>query len=155
MEVLAGVSPMPPAKTAQELLSKIAIAEEIKPDVVSIRTQGIEGILLGVSFEVSYRVKVPRWATVRVQVGAGNITVTGINGRLVANATSGVIKGENLAGGVETRVVNGETDVDLAGLGTDPVSLRSTNGSIRLRLPSSAMPTLRHRPSTAPCRSPT
>jgi DUF4097 and DUF4098 domain-containing protein YvlB len=33
--------------------------------------------------------------------------------------------------------VNGETVLDLASVGTDPVSLRGTNGSIKLTLPAS------------------
>ena len=125
-------------KTAQDLLPRIGITEDIKPELVSVRTQGIQGILVGVSFEVTYHVKMPLSASVRVQTGSGDITVTGISGRLVASTGSGDIKGENLSGGVETRTVNGGTLVDLALLGTDPVSLRATNGSVRLALPAAS-----------------
>lgn len=124
-------------KTAKDLLPRIIITEDIKPELVDVRTKGIEGLLLGVSFEVTYYVKVPRWASVRVQTVNGDITVKGIGGRLVATTSSGDIKAERLSGGAETRAVNGQTAIDLAALGADPVSLRSTNGSIRLSLPAS------------------
>jgi hypothetical protein len=125
-------------KTAQDLLPRIGITEEIKPELVSVRTEGIEGILLGVSFEVTYHVKIPEWASVRVQTGTGEITVTGISGRLVANTGSGDIKAARLSGGVETRTSNGGIVVDLARLGTDPVTLRTVNGSVQLTLPASS-----------------
>src|SRR5688572_7561029 len=37
---------------ARELVSRIEIREEILPDRVSIRTEGISGILIGVSYQV-------------------------------------------------------------------------------------------------------
>ncbi len=125
-------------KTAGNLLSRIAIVEDVTPDRVSIRTDGIPGILVGVGYDVTYHVKAPSWATVRLQTGAGNITVTGISGRLVASTTSGTITARNIGGGVETRANNGNTDIELTSLGTDPIIIRTTNGSVGLTLPSTA-----------------
>jgi len=122
-------------KTAADVLPKIRIAEDIKPDLVTIRTEGVEGLLLGVSFDVTYRVRVPSGAGVRVQTSNGDITVTGISGRLVANSGNGNIKGEKLSGGVEARTTNGVTVVDLIALGVDPILMRATNGNLELALP--------------------
>jgi hypothetical protein len=123
------------AKTAGDVLPRIRITEDIKPDLVSIRTEGIEGLLVGVSFDVTYRVRVPAGAGVRVQTSNGDITVTGVSGRLVANSANGNIKGEKLGGGVETRTNNGLTAVDLNALGVDPIVMRGTNGNLELVLP--------------------
>jgi hypothetical protein len=125
-------------KTARELLPRIAIAEDVKPDLVSVRTEGIEGILVGVSFEVVYHVKVPRWANVRLQTSNGDLSVIDVTGRVVANTGSGDIKADNLGGGLETRTVNGSTTVDLRSIGVDPVSIRATNGAVRLTLPAAS-----------------
>lgn len=122
-------------KIARDLLPRIAMAEDVKPDLVSVRTGDIEGILLGVGFEVVYHVKVPHWANVRAQTNTGDVTVIDVSGRVVANTTAGSVKGENLSGGVEARTVSGNTTVDLAAVGVDPVSLRSTNGVVALTLP--------------------
>ena len=125
-------------QTAKDLLPRIAIEEVIKPDAVSVQTKGIEGILLGVSFDVTYHVTVPAWANVRTQTVNGDVTVDGIEGRLVANTTNGKVSGKNLAGGVEARTTNGDTVIDVANIREDPIVLRATNGSIKLSLPSTA-----------------
>lgn len=125
-------------KTAAQLLPRISITEDILPNRVSVRTAGIEGILVGVSFDVTYHVKVPPWAILRAQTSSGDTTARGISGRVVASTTNGSITGRTLGGGVETRAVNGDTTVDFTSLGGDPVALRGTNGSVTVALPSSA-----------------
>src|SRR5689334_4950299 len=47
-------------EAARELLPRIVIKEEATPDRVSLATEKMSGILLGVSFEVRYHVKAPK-----------------------------------------------------------------------------------------------
>lgn len=107
-------------KTATDLLPKVEIAEDVTPGRVSIRTKGVEGILVGVTWEITYRVRVPFGTTVRVQ------------------ATNGDVKAESLGGGVEIRSVNGKVTADLKAIGVDPISLRTTNGGVTLTIPAAA-----------------
>jgi hypothetical protein len=125
-------------KGARDLLPRVEIAENVTPNRVSIETKGIAGILVGVSFEVTYHVKVPASAVVRAQATNGNVTAHGLKGRFVATSISGNVKAERMRGGVEARTNNGTVTVDLDAVGVDPVMLRATNGSLNLTIPESA-----------------
>jgi Putative adhesin len=125
-------------KGAGDLLPRIVITEHIKPDHVSVQTEGIPGILVGVTFEVTYHVKAPAWAVVRAQTTSGNVTVQGFTGRIVATAIGGNVTGEHLRGGVEARTNNGNIAIDLDAVGGDPVALRTTNGTLTLAMPESS-----------------
>lgn len=127
---------------ARELLPRIVIDEESSPDRVSLVTEGIEGMLIGAAYEVRYRVKVPRDASLRIRVTNGNLDVQGINGAVTLTSTNGSLSAEGLGGGVEARSVNGKVSVGLTAVGDDPVDVRSTNGGIELTLPAGASATL-------------
>ena len=127
---------------ARELLPRISIKEDIRPDRVALETERLSGILIGVSVEVRYQVRVPKTALVRVRTTNGAITVIALSGRVVASTTNGVITGTDLRGDVEARATNGRVAIDLASLGSDLVDLRTTNGSVQLTLPDTAKATL-------------
>ena len=44
---------------ARELLPRIVIKEDIKPDRVSLETERMSGIMIGAAFEVRYHVRAP------------------------------------------------------------------------------------------------
>lgn len=123
---------------ARELLPRIGIKEDIKPNRVSIETERISGIVIGVSYLVNYHVRVPRWAVVRARTTNGDVAVEGVTGRVVANTTNGAISGRELSGGVEARATNGQVTVELRAVGEDPIDVRTTNGHVRLTLPGDA-----------------
>jgi hypothetical protein len=123
---------------ARELLPRINIKEDIKPDRVAIETERLSGILIGVSIEVKYRVRVPTMAIVRSRTTNGEITASTLAGRLVATTTNGAITGRDLNGGVEARAVNGPVTIDIRALGSELIELRTVNGSLTLTLPASA-----------------
>ena len=68
---------------ARELLPRIVIKEEKKPDLVSLETQRMSGIMFGAAFEVRYHVRAPKSAV---------INVTNTNGQVIDR------KGETIAG---------------------------------------------------------
>ncbi len=123
---------------ARELLPRITIKETVRPDLVSIETERVGGVLIGASYTVDYHVRVPARALVRARTANGPIEVQSMAGRLVLNTVNGSITGRHLLGGVEARTVNGRIDISLMSVGMDPVDLRTTNGSIRLALPLSS-----------------
>ena len=123
---------------AKEMLPRITIKEDIRPDRVSIEAERIQGLLIGVAVDVHYRVRAPRTAVVRLRATNGAVTVSGIAGRVVASTTNGNVTAGDLSGGVEARATNGRVEVALASLGADPVDLRTTNGQVRLSMPATS-----------------
>lgn len=123
---------------AQELLPRITIKEDVKPDRVSIETERMSGIMVGASFEVRYHVRAPKNAAVDLTNTNGAVLVSGSSGRVSAKTTNGSVTTKNLTGAVEARTTNGSVNVDVASVGSGKIALRTTNGSVTLRLPDDA-----------------
>ena len=124
--------------TARDILAGLIIADEPLPRTFTVRTEGVEGVLIGASWEVHVRAKVPKALGVRLRTSNGNITVRDIAGPVFAEARNGEVLGEGLSGGVDGRTLNGRLRVVLSGLGEEPVNLRATNGRVDLVLPDDA-----------------
>jgi len=123
---------------ARQVLPRITIKETIRPDFVSIETERVPGVMIGASYSVEYRVKVPRGSLLRARSGNGSIDVGSVTGRVVLNSANGSIIGRDLGGGVDARAINGQVQIEVRAIGDDPIDLRTTNGSIRLTLPPDA-----------------
>ncbi len=127
---------------ARDLLPRIPIEEHAAPDFVSIETKRITGFLIGASFEVRYHVNVPRTATIRATTVNGGVTVTAMDGRVVAQTTNGGVVATQIKGGIEARTVNGGIRVQLASLGSDRIELTTINGGVRVALPETSKATV-------------
>jgi hypothetical protein len=127
---------------ANELLPRIVIKEDAKPDRVSIETERMSGIMIGAGFEVRYHVRAPKNALVNVTNTNGLVSVKGLAGKVVAHTTNGGVKGSGLSGGVDARTTNGGVTIDMASLGADPILLETTNGGVSLALPEKAKATV-------------
>jgi DUF4097 and DUF4098 domain-containing protein YvlB len=125
-------------EAARELLPRIAINEDVKPDRVSIETGRIGGIMIGAGVEVRYHVRAPKSVHVNVSNTNGLITLKSLTGRVTAHTTNGGIRGNGLSGGVEATTTNGGVDVDFASIGADRISLSTTNGGVTIDLPDDA-----------------
>jgi RNase P/RNase MRP subunit p29 len=123
---------------ARELLPRITIKEDVKPDRIAIETERLSGFMVGASVEVRYHVRAPKTAVVRATNTNGAVTVTGFSGKVVAETTNGAVAAHDLSGGVEARTTNGSVNVDLASVGPDSIDLRTTNGGLVLTLPGTA-----------------
>ena len=86
----------------------------------------------------AFEVEVPRDARLSIDVTNGGIVVDGVRGAVDARTTNGGLVFMDLAGDVRGRAVNGGVIVDLSGNRWDGVGMdvRTTNGGVRLRLPS-------------------
>jgi hypothetical protein len=123
---------------AQELLPRITIKDDVKPDRVFIETERMGGIMIGASVEVRYHVRAPKNAVVNLTNTNGSILVSGSAGAVTARTSNGSVTTKNLTGPVDVRTTNGSVNVDVASLGSGKVALRTTNGSVTLRLPEDA-----------------
>ncbi len=125
-------------EAARELLPRISIKEDIKPDRVSIETERIAGIMIGAGFEVQYSVKAPKGAVVNATSTNGVVTLTGLTGAVTARTTNGKVTAKDVSGGVQAHTTNGAVDVELASVGPDRIVLGTTNGGVTLTLPETA-----------------
>jgi ribosomal protein S11 len=123
---------------AQELLPRIEIKEDIRPDRVSVETARMSGIMFGASFEVRYHVRAPKSAVIDASNTNGLVVVSDISGKVRAHTTNGGVTGKGLSGGVDAAATNGRVNVELAAVGPDRITLRTTNGGVSLTVPESA-----------------
>ena len=127
---------------ARELLPRIVIKEDAKPDRITLETERMNGIMIGAGFEVRYHVRAPRNAFVNVTNTNGAVTVNALAGKVSAHTTNGAVKGTSLSGGVDADTTNGSVSIDMASVGSDKISLETTNGSVTLMLPEKAKATV-------------
>src|SRR5207244_11198255 len=106
---------------ARDLLPRIVIREEIRPDRVSVESERISGIMIGASYEVRYHVRVPKGAIVRATTTNGRILLTGLDGQAVAESTNGGVTAKDLTGPISAETTNGAVNVELAAIGRDKV----------------------------------
>ena len=91
------------------------------------------------SCSVDYVVTVPRATDVAVDIGSGDIVLTGSLGAVTLKSGSGDIETANLAAEqVTAEAGSGDIDVELATLAS-PVSVRTGSGDVSVRLPQDAV----------------
>jgi putative adhesin len=128
-------------EAAKDALNRIEIQESASPDSVRIETklQRAPGSFFGgMNQEVHYRVKVPAALEVRVTTVNGGIELTGLKGRITAEATNGGVKARDVSGPIDASTTNGGVEVELARVTDSGARLGCTNGGIKLTLPSDA-----------------
>src|SRR5471030_1694437 len=117
-------------ESAREMLPRLKITEDVKPDRVSVETERMGGIMIGAGFEVRYHVKAPKDAVINVVNTNGVIALTKLSGKVSAHTTNGMVTGKMMTGGVEAYTTNGGVNVDMASVGTQRISLHTTNGGV-------------------------
>jgi hypothetical protein len=123
---------------ARELLPRIVIKEDSKLDRVSLETERMSGLMIGVAYEVRYHVRAPKTATINVTNTNGAVVLTSLSGKVMARTTNGGVTGRKLTGGLDARSTNGGVSIDMAAVGPDRISLHTTNGGVTLALPDTA-----------------
>jgi hypothetical protein len=122
-------------EAAKEVVPRITIHEEISPNKIALRTEGLSGIVIGIETRVNYHVRAPRKTRLRVRSVGGPLTVKGFEGRTILSSVNGGVTAEALKGGVEARSTNGDAKIGLAAFGDDLVDIRVTNGGLHLDVP--------------------
>jgi hypothetical protein len=125
---------------ARQALEQIEILETTSPSSIRIETKIPRGGTMfgGGSQQVHYIVKVPASADVKFTTVNGGIEISGLKGRIAAEATNGGIKAHDISGSIQASTTNGGVEVELAQVHESGVKLECTNGGIDLRLPSTA-----------------
>ncbi|MFN7981538.1 MAG: DUF4097 family beta strand repeat-containing protein [Vicinamibacterales bacterium] len=123
---------------AQEMVSKVRIVEDVAPDKVVLRNEGLEGIVLGVEIEVNFDVAVPVGTRLRLHSNNGDVNVSNVDGAVVISSTNGDVTGTALRGGLDVRSTNGRVKIEMGAVSKDPVDVRDTNGTIDFTLPPTA-----------------
>ena len=123
---------------AESMVSRVRISEDVAPDKIVLRSEGLGGVTVGVDIAVNFHVTVPVGIALRLHSANGDITVANVDGALVASSSNGSIIGKALRGGVDARATNGSVTIDLASVSKDPVDVRATNGAIELSVPPTA-----------------
>lgn len=131
-------------QAAKDELKLIQISEQVSPKTIRIevpRSSG--GMRFGqASREVSFRLKVPKNAAVKVNTRNGEVHVTGLSGPVEADSSNGDIVAENLGGVVQAGTTNGSIKVQVTSVLADGIHLETTNGDIELRVPADARATI-------------
>lgn len=128
-------------KTANkdEDLQRVAVETVESPERIDIETRIPRG-LTGAS--VSYELEVPRGARIQVSSVNGSIRINGIHGETRAESVNGAVKIEGVAGSVTAKTVNGSLNVGWDSLeGSAKHSLKTVNGSLKIRMPGDAQGT--------------
>jgi len=122
---------------ARELLPRIVIKEDVKPDHVRLETERISGFMIGAGIEVRYHVRAPKSASVHVTNTNGQVAASALSGTLFAHTTNGSINAKAIAGPVDAQTTNGNVTVDLVSV-AGKVSVKTTNGGLVLTVPGDA-----------------
>ena len=124
----------------QEALKETEIVVDHRADAVEIRTrypERRERNRDGAS--VDYTLSVPRRARLDdIKTVNGSVEISGLGGEVRAAAVNGVVLGLRLVGEVVLSTVNGRVEAEFERLEGKPVSLKSVNGAVVLRLPKDA-----------------
>ncbi len=124
-------------QAAKDELKRIQINEQATPKAIRIEVPRTSG---GVQFgraarEVSFRLKVPKDASVKVNTRNGAVRVAGLAGHVKADSSNGDVTGEALGGPVQIGTTNGNINVQVTSLQGDGIRLDTTNGNIDLHVP--------------------
>jgi hypothetical protein len=122
---------------ARELLPRISIRDDAKPDHIRIETERMAGVMIGASFEVRYHVKAPKTAAIHATNSNGQVVISGVVGPIVGRTTNGAVTAHDVSGPIEAGTTNGAVNVDVVSL-TNPVKLSTTNGAVVLTIPDDA-----------------
>ena len=121
------------AETEDELRN-LEIVVEGAGDSISVRTvqqrPGPGG--------VSYRIVLPADAQVTVVTVNGDVSVTGIEGRVQAQSVNGALRIEDMAGEVEASTTNGSIHASYRAVEGGLHRFETTNGEVRIYLPEDA-----------------
>ena len=119
---------------AKEALKRIEIQEESSASLVKIDTKIIKsasGLFNGVNLQVQYTIRVPAGVQLQIATVNGGLEITGVQGKVHAEATNGGIRARDVTGPIDASTTNGGVEVDLSKL-TDNIKLETVNGGIKI-----------------------
>ena len=133
------------AESARASLDRATIVENVSSGEIKIETKVEKST--GVVFNsgnvtVEYHVKVPAGAEVKFTNVNGNISITGLQGRINAETTNGGVTTRDVSGQLDASTTNGGLDIDMSRVPEGGVKLEFTNGGLKMRVPRDAKATI-------------
>jgi hypothetical protein len=128
---------------AKEAADRVEIKETVSSSSIRIETRmpQTSGMFRG-SAEVSYSVRVPSGADVKLTTVNGGIDLSRLTGKIDVETTNGGIVAREVGGAIQASTTNGGVEVELTQVASGGVKLGCVNGGIKLRLPSEAAATI-------------
>jgi len=128
---------------AKEAADRVEIKETVSSSSIRIETKmpQTSGMFRG-SPEVSYSVRVPSGADVKLTTVNGGIDLSRLTGKIDVETTNGGIVAREVGGAIQASTTNGGVEVELTQVASGGVKLECVNGGIKLRLPSEAAATI-------------
>jgi DUF4097 and DUF4098 domain-containing protein YvlB len=120
---------------SDEALRDLEIVVEGSGDRVSVRTVNHRRWGSG---GVSYRIVLPAEAQIMVSTANGEVSVTGIRGRVQAESVNGALRIEDIAGEIEAETTNGSIRASYLRVEGGRHRFETTNGEVRVYLPADA-----------------
>ena len=140
---------------AQRIMEKLEIEIEERDGEVRIKTAGPrrsrggfwEQLFGGhANFSVHYKIYVPRRADLDITNTNGDVEAIGVSGDIRLASTNGKVIAEDVSGRVDIYTTNGSIEAEVGALSSQgDMAMETTNGSIRLFLPTDAAFDLRAR----------
>ena len=121
----------------RERLERLEIAIEGGGSSVRVETR-YDGSTRNIKGSVSYRITVPAEVQLRATTVNGSLNVDGVEGSVEAQSVNGSIKVDDLIGRASAETTNGSIEVRYRMAADDSHEFSSTNGTVRLYLPSDA-----------------
>ena len=126
-------------EAAKQALERIEIAETSSASEVKIETKiSRSGGWNHDGARVEYVVHVPKGVDLKAVTVNGGVEVSGVDGRVIAEATNGGVRGRGISGPLEASTTNGGVDVEVTRVSDAGLKLECTNGGIVLKLPADA-----------------
>jgi hypothetical protein len=121
-------------------LNDVRIEVDSRPDSIHIEAKTPHHWMRNAHWRVDYTIMVPKDASIdKVSMVNGGVDIENISGEVAASSVNGRIEARDLSGGIDLSAVNGAIDTAFSSPDvSQPVSLKTVNGSVSLSLPSDA-----------------
>jgi hypothetical protein len=123
-------------EAAKELLGKVQMLEDIKPDAVRVEAKPPKTFRGGV--DIKFFVKVPAGLNVVARTVNGGIKLIGVPNDIEASTTNGGVEAERVSGTLRVTTTNGGVRLALSGVGKGGVRAQTVNGGVNVELPKDA-----------------
>jgi Toastrack DUF4097 len=124
-------------ESAKDLLSKVQMLEDAKPDSVRVEAKPPKWTGRG-GVDIKFFLKVPAGVRVAARTVNGGIQLTRIPNDVEATTVNGGVEADAVSGTLHLSSTNGGVSLSLASLGTGGVRAETVNGGVRVALPKDA-----------------
>jgi hypothetical protein len=123
-------------ESAKELLGRVQMLEDVKPDAVRVEAKPPKTFRGGV--EVKFFVKVPAGVNVITRTVNGGIKLMNVPNDVEATTTNGGVEADQVSGTLRVTTTNGGVRLALSGLGKGGLYAQTVNGGVNVELPKDA-----------------